>query len=156
MRKFLITFSYINIILYLVLYSLFDYMLGRFPTLILSGPAITTIKIIFLIVTGFCLGIVISLLRGYEGMKSVFDYRIFLKTGILPFILLILSGGQITNFIITYLLGGSKQISELAFYLFSRDIIWAIWFGISIGVSVKLRFKRQRQLRITDTWEIKQ
>jgi hypothetical protein len=131
-------------------------MLGKFPALTMSGGAITTIKIIFLIATGFCLGIVISILRGYDGMKSVFDYRAFLIIGILPFILLILSGGQITNFIITNFLGGNKQISELAFYLFSRDIIWAVWFGISIGVSVKLRFKKQRQLRITDTWEVRQ
>ncbi len=156
MRKFLIIFSYINIILYFVLYGLFDYMLGKIPRLAMPGAAITTIKIIFLIAAGFCLGIVISILRGHEGMKSDFDYRLFLKTGVLPFILLILSGGQITNFVITYLLAGSKQMSELAFYLFSRDAIWAVWLGISLGVSVRLRFKRQRQLRITDTWEVRQ
>jgi hypothetical protein len=156
LRKFLIIFSYINIILYFILYSLFDYMLGKIPLSGMPGPAITTIKILFLIAAGFCLGIVISILRGHEGMKNCFDYRIFLKTGILPFILLILSGGQITSLIITYFFGGSKQLSELAFYLFSRDIIWAVWLGISLGVSVKLRFKRQRQLRITDTWEVRQ
>jgi len=128
-------------------------MLENIPSLILSPGLITTIKILFLISTGFCIGIVISMLRSYEGTKSIFDYGIFLKIGILPFILLILSGGQITSFIITYFLGGSKKISELAFYLFSRDAIWAIWFGIAIGVSVKLSFKRQKHIRITDTFE---
>lgn len=156
MRKFLIIFSYINIIFYFILYGLFDYMLGKIPGLAMTAPAITTIKIIFLIAAGFCLGIVISILRGHEGMKSDFDYRLFLKIGVLPFILLILSGGQVTNFVITYLFAGSKQMSELAFYLFSRDAIWAVWLGISLGVSVRLRFKRQRQLRITDTWEVRQ
>jgi len=155
LRKFLIIFSYINIILYLVLYSLFDYMLENTPSLVLPPGLITTIKILFLISAGFCIGIVISILRGYDGMKSSFDYSIFLKIGILPLILLVLSGGQITSFIITYFLGGNKKISELAFYLFSRDAIWAIWFGISVGISVKLRFKRQKQLRITDTWEVR-
>lgn len=144
MRKFLITILYINIILYLVFYSLTDYILREFPSLPASPAAITTIKIFFLIAAAFCLGVLISIFRNYRGVKTVFDYRLFLKTGILPLFLLILSGGQITSFFITHFFAGSKQLSELAFYLFSRDSVWAVWFGISIGVSVKLVFTKEK------------
>ncbi len=144
MRKFLITILYINIILYLVFYSLTDYILREFPSLSISSGTITVLKIIFLIAAAFCLGVLISIFRNYRGARTVFDYRLFLKIGVLPFVLLLLSGGQITSFINTHLFGGSKQISELAFYLFSRDSVWAVWFGISIGVSVKLIFTKEK------------
>ena len=143
MRKFLITILYINIILYLVFYSLTDYILREFPSLSISAGAITFIKILFLVASTFCLGVLISIFRNYRGARTVFDYRLFLKIGVIPFALLVLSGGQITGFINTHLFGGSKQLSELAFYLFSRDSIWAVWFGISVGVSVKLIFQKK-------------
>ncbi len=151
LKKFLIVLSYINIILYIVLFGLFDYILESLLTVTIAPAMISFIKILFIIIIGFLIGFIISILRVYDGIKSYFDYKNFLILGIVPLILLILSGGQITNFIITNFLNGSKEISELTFYLFSRDIIWSLWLGVAIGSSVRIQFKTPKQLRIMGT-----
>lgn len=151
MKKFLLVFSYLNIILYVILFGLFDYILESLSTVTIAPAMISFIKILFVVIIGFSIGFIISILRVYDGMKSYFDYKNFLILGIVPLLLLILSGGQITNFIITNFLNGSKKISELTFYLFSRDTIWSLWFGVAIGSSIRIQFKSQRQLHIIGT-----
>ncbi|MBU4450946.1 MAG: hypothetical protein KKE35_06605, partial [Actinobacteria bacterium] len=61
----------------------------------------------------------------------------------------ILSQGGITNFFITKLFNSSRQISEAAFYFFSRQIIWSMWLGFAIGVSIRLSFKKKLTHEIT-------
>jgi hypothetical protein len=69
--------------------------------------------------------------------------------------MLLLSGGQLTNFIIVRFFNADKKMAELAFYIFSRDYIWALLTGFIAGICTKLRFRRNRQLRITNNWEIR-
>lgn len=156
MKKFLIIFSLINTALYFVIYSYFDYILENSPELIIPPALISLIKIIFLIAVGFSVGLVISIIRGFDGVKSTFDYRTFIILSAIPLIMLTLSGGQITNFIIVRFFGANKKLAEFTFYFFSRDYIWSLLTGFIAGTSIKLRFKRNRQLRITNSWEIKQ
>lgn len=156
LRKLLIAFSIINTGLYFIIYSYFDYILENSSALIIPALAISFIKILFLIAIGFSAGLIISLIRGFDGVKSTFDYRMFLMLSIVPVVMLLLSGGQVTNFIIVRFFSANKKLAELVFYIFSRDYIWALLTGLIAGVCVKLRFKRNRQLRVTSNWEIKQ
>jgi hypothetical protein len=155
LKKLLIAVSIINAGLYFIIYSYFDYILENSQSLIMSALAISFIKILFLIAIGFSAGLIISLMRGFEGAKSTFDYKMFIMLSIVPVVMLLLSGGQVTNFIIVRFFSANKKLAELAFYIFSRDYIWALLTGFIAGVCVKLRFKRNHQLRITNNWEVK-
>jgi hypothetical protein len=155
LKKLLIAVSIINAGLYFIIYSYFDYILENSQSLIMSALAISFIKILFLIAIGFSAGLIISLMRGFEGAKSTFDYKMFIMLSIVPVVMLLLSGGQVTNFIIVRFFSANKKLAELAFYIFSRDYIWALLTGFIAGVCVKLRFKRNHQLHITNNWEVK-
>ncbi|MHB1254299.1 MAG: hypothetical protein ACYCZ1_09050 [Candidatus Humimicrobiaceae bacterium] len=155
MRKLLIAFSIINTGLYFIIYSYFDYILENSSALIIPALAISFIKILFLITIGFSAGLVVSIIRGFDGVKSTFDYKMFIMLSIVPVVMLLLSGGQVTNFIIVRFFNANKKLAELAFYIFSRDYIWALLTGFIAGACVKLRFKRNRQLRITNNWEVR-
>lgn len=156
LKKLLIAFSVINAGMYFIIYSYFDYILESSPALVMPASAISFIKILFLIAIGFSAGLIISLIRGFDGVKSTFDYRMFIMLSAIPIIMLLLSGGQVTNFIIVRFFGANKKLAELVFYIFSRDYIWALLTGFIAGVCIKLRFKRNRQLRVTSNWEVKQ
>jgi len=155
LKKLLIILSIINAGLYFIIYSYFDYILESSAALVMPALAISFIKIIFLIAIGFSAGLIVSIIRGFDGAKSTFDYKMFIMLAIVPVIMLLLSGGQVTNFIIVRFFNANKKLAELAFYIFSRDYIWSLLTGFIAGTCVKLRFKRIRQLRITNNWEVK-
>ena len=141
--------------MYFIIYSYFDYILGSSASFVLPAGLISFLKILFLIAIGFSSGLVASIIRGFEGVKSTFDYKMFMMLAIIPVIMLLLSGGQVTNFIIVRFFNANKKLAELAFYLFSRDFVWSMLTGFFAGVCVKLRFKKTRQLRITNNWEVR-
>jgi len=143
MRIFLIITAFINTMLYLLVYAYYENIMGLFGNVDVAGGWLSFLKILDLIIVGFLIGLIAAMLLRLRIEKSFFDYRMCLIVGILPFIFLILSQGGITNFFITKLFNSSRQISEAAFYFFSRQIIWAIWFGFAIGVSVRLAFKKK-------------
>jgi hypothetical protein len=149
MRIFLIVIAFINAMLYLLVYAYFENIMGLFGNVNVAGGWLSFLKILDLVIVGFLIGLIVALLLRLSIEKSFFDYRMLLIVGILPFIFLILSPGQVTNFFITKLFNSSRQISEAAFYFFSRQIIWAIWFGFAIGVSVRLSFKKKLRHEIT-------
>ena len=139
--------------LYLLVYAYYENIMGLFGNVNVTGGWLSFLKILDLVVVGFLIGLIVALLLRLSIEKSFFDYRMLIIVGILPFIFLILSGGQVTNFFITKLFNSSRQISEAAFYFFSRQIIWAIWFGFAIGVSIRLSFKKKLKHEITYTLE---
>ena len=149
MRIFLIVIAFINTMLYLFVYAYFENIMGLFGNVSVAGGWLSFLKILDLIIVGFLIGLIIAMLLRLRIEKSFFDYRMLLIVGILPFIFLALSGGQITNFFIAKLFNSSRQISEAAFYFFSRQIIWAIWLGLAIGVSVRLAFKKKLKHEMT-------
>jgi len=149
MRIFLIVITFVNTMLYLLVYAYYENIMGLFGNVNVTGGWLSFLKILDLVVVGFLIGLIVAMLLRLRIEKSFFDYRMLLIVGILPFIFLILSGGQITNFFIAKLFNSSRQISEAAFYFFSRQIIWAIWFGFSIGVSVRLSFKKKLKHEMT-------
>src|SRR4030043_1936093 len=143
MRIFLIVIAFINTMLYLFVYAYYENIMGLFGNVSVAGGWLSFLKILDLVIVGFLIGLIIALLLRFHIEKSFFDYRMLLIVGILPFIFLILSQGQVTNFFIAKLFNSSRQISEAAFCFFSRQIIWAMWFGFAIGVSVRLGFKKK-------------
>lgn len=149
MRIFLLISSFINTVLYILVYAYYDYVLNLFGTIPLSAGFLSFIKLLVLIIIGFCIGLNVSLLLKLNIGKSYFDLRNFVIIGFIPAICLLLSEGTITNFIITKFFGSDKRLAELVFYLFSRQIIWTLWFGFSIGSSVRISFKKRLKHEIT-------
>jgi len=143
LKNFLLIFSFINAILYILVYSYYDYILGLFGEISISAGFLSFLKILILIIVGFLIGLIAALLLNLKIDRSYYDYKTLIIIGIIPFICLILSEGTITNFFIIKFLNSSRQVSELVFYLFSRQIIWTLWLGFSIGSSIRLSFKRK-------------
>ncbi len=144
MRIFLIIFSFINAFLYFLVYAYYDNILALFGSVNVTSGLLSFIKLLILVIFAFLIGLVVSLLiGGTRTDRSYFDYRIALIVGILPLIFLILSQGSITSFITVRIFGSNRQISELIFYFLSRQIVWAMWLGFAIGVSVRVAFKKR-------------
>ena len=143
MRIFLIIFSFINAFLYFLVYAYYDNILALFGSVNVTSGFLSFIKLLVLIIFAFLIGLIVSLLIGTRTEKSFFDYRVALIVGILPLIFLILSQGSITSFITVRIFGSNRQISELIFYFLSRQIVWAMWLGFAIGVSVRVAFKKR-------------
>jgi len=141
----LLIISFINTILYILVYAFYDYILNLFGTMPLSAGFLSFIKLAVLIIIGFCIGLNVSLLLKLNIDKSFFDIRNFVIIGFIPAICLLLSEGTITNFVIAKFFGSDKKLTELVFYLFSRQIIWTLWFGFSIGSSARINFIRKHK-----------
>ena len=145
MRLFLIIFSFINAFLYYLVYAFYDNILGIIGAG--SGAAaagfFAFFKIVVLIVIGFLIGLVVSFMTRVKIERTFFDYRIAIVAGIIPFILLILSAGAITDFIVTGIFNSNRQISEFVFYFLSRQIIWTLWLGFALGASVRVSFRKK-------------
>ena len=153
MRIFLIIFSFINAFLYFLLYAYYENILGLFGSLNVTGGFLGFLKIFILVIVAFLIGLIVSLLARFRIEKSFFDWRIALIVGILPFIFLILSQGTITNYITVEIFNSNRQVSELIFYFFSRQIVWAMWLGFAIGASVRIAFKKKTKHGKTPDFE---
>jgi hypothetical protein len=143
LRIFLIIFSFINTVFYVFVYSYFDNILDILEITSLSSTAVNYIKLAALLVVGFCIGITVMLILRLKIKKNLFSFKNLLIVGIFPFICLILSEGTITSFIINKFFNSSEKLSELAFYLFSRQTIWSLWLGFAIGSSIRFSFLKK-------------
>lgn len=142
MRNFLIILSFINAILYVLIYSYFDNIIEILGLMNLSPVAANNIKLAALLIVGFCMGINIMLILKLKIKKSFFSFKNLIIIGIFPFICLVLSEGTITDFIINKFFNSSENLSELLFYLLSRQAIWSLWLGFAIGSSIRFSFSR--------------
>ena len=149
MRIFLIVFSFINTIFYVLIYSYFDNILGLFGAVNLSSTGVNYIKLLILLIAGFCIGLNVMLMLQLKIDRSLFSFKNLILVGIVPFIFLILSEGTITSFIINSLFNSNKTLSDLAFYLFSRQTIWALWLGFAVGSSIRVSFSRKEYKHIS-------
>lgn len=144
MRIFLIIVSFVNALLYVLIYAYYDTILGFLGTSLLLAGMQNFLKAAVLIAAGFCVGLMSMLLLSPGMRRSRFDIKNLLLLGMIPFIFLILSPGAVTNFIASRIFGDRESIRELLFYLFSRQALWSIWFGFAIGTSVRICFRRRR------------
>ena len=143
MRIFLIIFSFINAFLYFLVYAYYENFLLLFGNINITGGFLSFLKIFILVIVAFFIGLIVSLMIKLKIEKSFFDYRIALAVGLLPLIFLILSQGSVTSFILVRMFNSSRQISELVFYFFSRQVVWAMCIGFATGVSVRIAFKKK-------------
>jgi len=148
LRIFLIVFSFINTIFYILIYSYFDNILNIFG----GGPsstAVNYIRLAVLLIAGFCIGVNVMLILRLKIKRSVFSVKNLLIIGIIPFIFLILSEGSITGFIINKYFNASGELNEIVFYLFSRQAIWSLWLGFAIGSSIRFSFAERKYKHIS-------
>lgn len=138
MRIFLIVFSYINLFLYILMYSLYEYIAPAVGFTDLSIGAQSFLKVLLLVVAGFFLGLAAALFRKGRSGRSSFDYNLFLLLGLAPFILLLLSEGSMTDYLIRIFFRSSQTLTAIASAIFSRTAVYAFWYGISIGISVTI------------------
>jgi hypothetical protein len=139
-RIFLIIVSFINTLLYILIYAYYDTILGLLGTSLLSAGLQNFFKIVVLIVAGFCIGLMSMLLLSPGMRRSRFDVRNLLLVGMVPFILLILSPGPVIDLIASRIFGNKESIRELLFYLLSRQALFSIWLGFAAGTSVRIHF----------------
>lgn len=140
--------SFINILFYFIMYALFDNMVELLGWTNLSPGFLNFTKLLMLIILGFLIGLVGILLFDIGTKKacferSYFDIKSLVILGFIPSIGLLLSGGSITNFFVSRFFGSNKELTEIFYYLFSRNTIWSIWLGFSIGASVRLAFRKK-------------
>jgi hypothetical protein len=154
-RIFLIIISFVSGLLYFMLYSYFDTIIGVIGSSMPSAGMQSFIKILVLLIAGFCFGLIPILLLAPGMKRSRLDVRSLILVGIVPFILLILSPGPVNDFIATRIFSNNENIRELLFYLFSRQPLWSVWLGFAIGTSTRISFKRQehRHAVISDAGE---
>src|SRR4030065_2081602 len=157
LRRFLIIFSFVNTVFYVLVSSYFDNILEVFGVTGLSSIATNYIKLAVLLIVGFCIGMMVMLILRLKLKKNLFSFKNLLIIGIFPFICLILSEGSITSFFINKFFNSSERLSELAFYLFSRQIIWSLWLGFAIGSSIRFSFlkKEYKHLIVENSKQIK-
>ena len=151
MRIFLIIFSFIDAIIYIFIYSYFDKILEILGSQDISPAAVNFIKLAALLIVGLCIGSIVMLILRLKIKKSFFSFTNLLIVGIFPFACLILSEGAITSFVINKFFNSSEKLSELAFYLFSRQAIWSLWLGFDVGSSIRFSFYKYRHISIQKT-----
>jgi len=152
LRVFLLIISFINTVLYILVYAYYNNILNLFNTVALPVGLLNFIKLLTLVIVGFCIGLNVSLLLRLNINKSFFDIRTLIIVGFIPAFCLLLSEGTITNFFIAKFFGSNKRLTELVFYLFSRQIIWTLWLGFSVGSSVRINFIKR--IRHTVTYNV--
>lgn len=148
MRIFLIIVSFVNALLYVLIYTYYDTIIGFLGTTVVSPLMQNFLKVAVLIAAGFCIGLMSMLLLAPGMRRSRFDVKNLLLLGLVPFIFLILSPGVVTDFIASRIFGNRENIRELLFYLLSRQALWSIWFGFAVGTSVRICFSRRKRKHI--------
>ena len=144
MRIFLIVISFINTLFYVLVYAYYDTVLSMLGNIAISANLQNFLKTLILLIAGFCIGVMVMLLLNIQSGRSHFDLKNLILIGIVPFILLILSLGPVSAFIISRILSGNERIQELAFYLLSRNVLWSVWFGFALGTSVRPSFGKRK------------
>jgi hypothetical protein len=142
MRIFLIAVSFVNSLLYILVYSYYNNIMDILG-ITFSAGAQSFFKILLLVIAGFCIGLIPMLLLSPGMKRSRFDIKNFALIGIVPLIFLLLSPGQVTDFIASAVSGNNEKIREAVFYLLSRQAIWSVWTGFALGTSVKICFRKK-------------
>jgi len=140
MRLFLIIFNFINLILYYTAFAYFDNIASALVYYNVSAGFLSFLKFIIILILGFMIGLLIAISIKQVKNKNYFDLKTFLIAGSIPAIALIAYKTGLVDAAVSNIFNSSLTISELAFYFFSRETVWAIWLGVSIGASVRLRF----------------
>jgi len=146
-KFFLIAFSFVNIILYYTAFAYFDNIMDALAIYNLPSGFSSFLRLFIVFILGFVIGFLIAISAKVMVSTNYFDIKVFLIAGCIPALALILYSTGAVNLIVTRFFNSNLTISELVFYFFSRDTIWAIWLGISAGASVRLTFIPQPKKR---------
>ena len=108
MRIFLVIVSFASSLLYFLIYSYFDTIIGLIGPSYLSAGLQSFIKILVLLIAGFCTGLIPMLLLAPGMKRTRLDVRNLILVGIVPFILLIFSPGPVNDFIATKIFSNNE------------------------------------------------
>jgi hypothetical protein len=142
LRKFLITVSFVNSLLYFAIYAYFDTIMGIIGPTALSAGLQSFLKVLILAAAGFCTGLIPMLMLAPGMKRSRVDIKNLILLGIVPFMLLMISPGPVSGFIIKNIFSGNESIRELLLYLISRQSLWSVWLGFALGTSVRISFRK--------------
>ena len=146
-KFFLIAFSFVNIILYYTAFAYFDNITDALVIYNLPSGFLNFLRLFIVFILGFVIGFLIAISTKVMVSTNYFDIKVFLIAGCIPALALILYSTGAINLVVNRFFNSNLTISELVFYFFSRDTIWAIWLGISAGASVRLTFILQPKKR---------
>jgi hypothetical protein len=141
MKIVLRIFSFVNIVLYYTAYAYFDNITTALAVYNLPAGFVNFLRFFVVLILGFMVGFLIIISMRQDWSRNYFDIKVFLSVGFIPAIALLLYKTGFVNIAVSRLFNSNMTVSELAFYFFSRETIWAMWLGIAIGASVRLRFK---------------
>lgn len=145
MRFFLIAFSFVNIILYYTAFAYFDNIISALASYNLPVGFLNFLRFFIVFVLGFMIGFLIAISMKPKVNMNFFDLRVFLMVGFIPSLALILSNTGMVNLVVTKFFNSNLTVSELAYYFFSRNTVWTLWLGISMGASIRLRFEPMKK-----------
>jgi len=141
MKLVLRIFSFVNIILYYTAYAYFDNITTALAVYNLPAGFLNFLRFFVILILGFMIGFLIVISMKQDWNKNYFDIKVFLLAGFIPAIALLLYKTGLVNIVVSRLFNSNMTVSELAFYFFSREVVWTLWLGIAIGASVRLKFR---------------
>ncbi len=147
MRKVLLITCLINLILYYCAFAFYDNILGALAKFSLPGGFLSFLQFFITLVLGFFIGFLIILAMKLKTSRNFFDLKVMLIVGSFPIIALLFYETGLAGLIAAKLFNSNKSINEAVFYFFSNIKIWALWLGISIGASVRIKLPEKKKFR---------
>lgn len=147
MRKVLLITCLINLILYYCAFAFYDNILGALAKFSLPGGFLSFLQFFITLVLGFFIGFLIILAMKLKTSRNFFDLKVMLIVGSFPIIALLFYETGLAGLITAKLFSSDKSINEAVFYFFSNIKIWALWLGISIGASVRIKLPEKKKFR---------
>lgn len=147
MRIILIIICFLNIFLYYSAYAYYDTILDALARYELPVGLLTFLKYFIVFILGFLIGFLIILSMRLKVKMNYYDIKVLASVGIIPALALLISYSGIADFIVDKVFNSNPTINELYFYFFSRTDIWAIWLGIAVGSSIRIRLLQRRKYK---------
>ena len=147
MRKVLLITCLINLILYYCAFAFYDNILGALAKFSLPGGFLSFLQFFITLVLGFFIGFLIILAMKLKTSRNFFDLKVMLIVGSFPIIALLFYKTGLAGLMAAKLFNSNKSINEAVFYFFSNIKIWALWLGISIGASVRIKLPEKKKFR---------
>ena len=146
-RLILIVISFVNIFLYYSAYVYYDTILDALAKYNISAGFLTFLKYFIVFVLGFLIGFLITLGMRLKVKMNYYDIKVLALVGIIPALAIIISYSGIANIIIRGVFNSNTTVNDLYFYFFSRTDIWAIWLGVAVGSSIRLKLIQKKRYK---------
>jgi hypothetical protein len=133
-KKSILTIYLVLVLIFISIYSLFDYIL---PLINLTLPIFIykLIKSILPIAIGFFISYFIFKLKNPKTKKTSFNFKRFMIFGIVPLFSLVIYLTSIHHIISEKIFKNIEFLSLSIKYIFDKYEIWSLWLGFALGSS---------------------